>query len=55
MSVDALRYAIATSPDTHEFDQSRLVSSETLITLCRGLVAVEEEEEETRIVRLVRE
>lgn len=54
MSVKALRYVIATSPDTHEFDRRRLVSSEALVTLCRGLVVVEEEEEAS-VVRLVRE
>ncbi|KAH6907916.1 hypothetical protein BKA70DRAFT_1282843 [Coprinopsis sp. MPI-PUGE-AT-0042] len=50
LRVDQLRHAVATCPITHEFDASRLVSSETLITLCRGLLAVEEESSMVRLV-----
>ncbi|KAH6879569.1 hypothetical protein BKA70DRAFT_1127252, partial [Coprinopsis sp. MPI-PUGE-AT-0042] len=49
-TVDELRHALATRPDTHRFDSSRLIQEGTLIALCRGLVMVEEK---TRIVRLV--
>ncbi|KAH6879585.1 ankyrin repeat-containing domain protein [Coprinopsis sp. MPI-PUGE-AT-0042] len=50
LTVDELRHALATSPETHKFESSRLVQEGALIGLCRGLVAVEEE---TRLVRLV--
>ncbi|KAH6904799.1 hypothetical protein BKA70DRAFT_519826 [Coprinopsis sp. MPI-PUGE-AT-0042] len=50
LTVDELRHALAVSPDTHRFDQNRLVKEGIIIGLCRGLVTVEEE---TRLVRLV--
>ncbi|KAH6917862.1 ankyrin repeat-containing domain protein [Coprinopsis sp. MPI-PUGE-AT-0042] len=50
LAVNDLRHALATCPDTHRFDSSRLVREGTLVGLCRGLVMVEEE---TRLVRLV--
>ncbi|KAH6904795.1 hypothetical protein BKA70DRAFT_519349 [Coprinopsis sp. MPI-PUGE-AT-0042] len=50
LTVEELRNALASCPDTHKFDSSRLVQGGTLIALCRGLVTVEED---TRLVRLV--
>ncbi|KAH6909766.1 hypothetical protein BKA70DRAFT_175659 [Coprinopsis sp. MPI-PUGE-AT-0042] len=50
LTVDELRHALATCPNTHRFDSSRLVQEGILLGLCRGLVGVEEE---TRLVRLV--
>ncbi|KAH6868947.1 ankyrin repeat-containing domain protein, partial [Coprinopsis sp. MPI-PUGE-AT-0042] len=50
LTVEELRHALATCPNTHRFDPSRLVPEGTLIGLCRGLVTVEED---TRLVRLV--
>ncbi|KAH6877362.1 hypothetical protein BKA70DRAFT_1568172 [Coprinopsis sp. MPI-PUGE-AT-0042] len=50
LTIDELRHAIATSPDTHKFDRSRLVDGVTLIYLCRGLVDIEEE---TNVVHFV--
>ncbi|KAH6904792.1 hypothetical protein BKA70DRAFT_1192724 [Coprinopsis sp. MPI-PUGE-AT-0042] len=50
LTIEELRYALATSPETHKFESSRLVQEGTLIGLCRGLVIVEGE---TRLVRLV--
>ncbi|KAH6879575.1 hypothetical protein BKA70DRAFT_1474968 [Coprinopsis sp. MPI-PUGE-AT-0042] len=50
LTIEELLVAVATCPDTHRFEQDRLVQEETLIGLCHGLVAVEEE---TRLVRLV--
>ena len=52
MTMEGLRRAIATHPDTHKFEAKRLVSTSTLVTLCCGMVTVEEE---TKLVRLVRE
>ena len=54
MTVDELRQAVAASHDqvNHQFEPGQLVSETTLITLCCGLVVVEEE---SRLVRLVRE
>jgi ankyrin repeat domain-containing protein 50 len=51
MTLDELERAIATCPDTYRFQPDRLVPGATLISLCRGLVTVEEE---SRIVRLAR-
>ncbi|KAH6909762.1 hypothetical protein BKA70DRAFT_1471887 [Coprinopsis sp. MPI-PUGE-AT-0042] len=50
LTMDELRFALASCPETHRFDPSRLVQEGTLLGLCRGLVTVEEE---TRLVRLV--
>ena len=51
MTVEELRHAVASSPETYKFERKRLVPASTLVTLCYGLVAIEEE---TQIVRLVR-
>ncbi|KAH6889033.1 ankyrin repeat-containing domain protein [Coprinopsis sp. MPI-PUGE-AT-0042] len=50
MTIDELERAVATSPDTHKFEPRRLVPETTLVSLCGGLIAVEEE---SRLVRLV--
>ncbi|KAH6916230.1 hypothetical protein BKA70DRAFT_1395850 [Coprinopsis sp. MPI-PUGE-AT-0042] len=50
MTIDELERAVATSPDTYKFEIDRLVPGATLISLCGGLVTVEEE---SRLVRLV--
>ena len=52
LTMDELRYAVATCPETHKFEKRRLVEEDTLIGMCRGLVTVEDQ---TRLVRLVRE
>ncbi|KAH6891605.1 hypothetical protein BKA70DRAFT_1119926 [Coprinopsis sp. MPI-PUGE-AT-0042] len=48
LNIEELRHAVATCPDTHKFDRSRLVDAATLMGLCRGLVTVEKE---TKVVR----
>ncbi|KAH6911316.1 hypothetical protein BKA70DRAFT_1560404 [Coprinopsis sp. MPI-PUGE-AT-0042] len=50
LTIDELRHAVATCPDTYKFDCRRLVNEATLMGLCRGLVNIEEE---TNIVRFV--
>ncbi|KAH6905409.1 hypothetical protein BKA70DRAFT_1565052 [Coprinopsis sp. MPI-PUGE-AT-0042] len=50
LTIDELLEAVATCPDTHRFEQDRLVQEATLVGLCHGLVVVEEK---TRLVRLV--
>ncbi|KAH6884781.1 hypothetical protein BKA70DRAFT_1468248 [Coprinopsis sp. MPI-PUGE-AT-0042] len=50
LTIDELRHAVATCPETHKFDQSRLVNEALLMGLCRGLVNVEEN---TNLVRFV--
>ncbi|KAH6916383.1 ankyrin repeat-containing domain protein [Coprinopsis sp. MPI-PUGE-AT-0042] len=50
MTIDELERAIATSPDTYKFEPRRLVPKTTLVSLCGGLITVEEE---SRAVRLV--
>ncbi|KAH6907890.1 hypothetical protein BKA70DRAFT_1150177, partial [Coprinopsis sp. MPI-PUGE-AT-0042] len=50
LKIEELRHAVATCPDTHKFDCRRLVDEAPLMSLCRGLVSIEEE---TNIVRFV--
>lgn len=51
MTVEELERAVATSRENHNFEQDWLVPGVTLISLCRGLLTMEEE---SRLVRLVR-
>ncbi|KAH6906766.1 hypothetical protein BKA70DRAFT_1150947, partial [Coprinopsis sp. MPI-PUGE-AT-0042] len=50
MTMEELEWAVATSPDTHKFEASRRVPGTTLLSLCGGLITLEEE---SRLVRLV--
>ncbi|KAH6906769.1 hypothetical protein BKA70DRAFT_397981 [Coprinopsis sp. MPI-PUGE-AT-0042] len=50
MTMEELERAVATSPDTHKFEASRRVPWTTLLSLCGGLITLEEE---SRLVRLV--
>jgi ankyrin repeat domain-containing protein 50 len=52
MTVAELQHAVATDPKTFEFDRDELVPEVSLISLCCGLVTVDDE---SRLVRLVRE
>jgi ankyrin repeat domain-containing protein 50 len=51
LTIGILRHALATSPDTHRFEPSRLMPEAALMTVCRGLITVDKE---SRLVRLVR-
>ena len=50
MTLQELERAVATSPRTFKFEADRVVPGTTLISMCRGLLVVEEE---SQIVRLV--
>ncbi|KAH6916395.1 hypothetical protein BKA70DRAFT_1140544, partial [Coprinopsis sp. MPI-PUGE-AT-0042] len=50
MTIEELERAVATSPDAHRFEPRQLVPGTTLVSLCGGLITVEEE---SRLVRLV--
>ncbi|KAH6904419.1 hypothetical protein BKA70DRAFT_1507925 [Coprinopsis sp. MPI-PUGE-AT-0042] len=50
MKIEELRYAVSTSPRNHLFDSARLVTEATLIGACLGLVTVEEESRNVRLV-----
>jgi hypothetical protein len=52
LTIEELRHAIASCPETYSFDQKRLVTVEMIVAVCCGLLAIEKE---TDIVRLVRE
>ena len=52
MSIEELRHAVATHPETLKFERKRLASAATLMSLCCGLVTMEEE---TKLVRFIRE
>ncbi|KAH6916393.1 hypothetical protein BKA70DRAFT_1502416 [Coprinopsis sp. MPI-PUGE-AT-0042] len=50
MTMAELERAVATAPDTHKFEPGRLVPGTTLVSLCGGLITVEEE---SGLVRLI--
>ncbi|KAH6903934.1 ankyrin repeat-containing domain protein [Coprinopsis sp. MPI-PUGE-AT-0042] len=50
MTIDTLRRAVATSPETHVFEPKRMVPEALLISVCCGLLSVDDK---TRIVRLI--
>ncbi|KAH6904192.1 hypothetical protein BKA70DRAFT_1403427, partial [Coprinopsis sp. MPI-PUGE-AT-0042] len=50
MTVDALRRALSTSPETHIFEPNRMVPEALLLSVCCGLISVDEK---TRLVRLM--
>ncbi|KAH6907848.1 ankyrin repeat-containing domain protein [Coprinopsis sp. MPI-PUGE-AT-0042] len=50
LTIGEMRHVVAACPETSRFDRSRLVDEATLMSLCRGLVNVEEE---TKVVRFV--
>jgi hypothetical protein len=51
LTIDELKQAVATSPDTHKFEPARHVPEATLISVCGGLVTFDEE---SKLVRLIR-
>lgn len=51
MTIEELRHAVATHPETHKFERKRLASASTLMSLCCGLVIVGEK---TKLVRFIR-
>lgn len=51
MTIEELECAVATSPETHKFESHRLVPGAIFISLCRGLITVEEESSLVRLVR----
>ncbi|KAH6894830.1 ankyrin repeat-containing domain protein [Coprinopsis sp. MPI-PUGE-AT-0042] len=50
MTIDTLRRAVATSPETYAFELKRMVPEALLLSVCCGLVSVDEK---TRLVRLI--
>jgi ankyrin repeat domain-containing protein 50 len=52
LTIDTLRRAVATSPETHAFDPKRMVPKALLLSVCCGLVSLDEK---TTLVRLIRE
>ncbi|KAH6874847.1 ankyrin repeat domain-containing protein 28 [Coprinopsis sp. MPI-PUGE-AT-0042] len=50
MTIDMLRRAVATSPETYAFESKRMVPEVLLLSVCCGLVSVDEK---TRLVRLI--
>lgn len=51
---DELQYALATCPNTHQFDPKRLLAEETLLTFCCGLVTLDGAPDTRQSVRLFR-
>ena len=51
LTVDELRHALATCPDTYHFEESRLMPEATILAACRGLITIDKE---SKLVRLVR-
>jgi ankyrin repeat domain-containing protein 50 len=52
LTIDTLRRAVATSPDTYTFEPKRMVPEALLLSVCCGLVSFDKT---TRLVRLIRE
>ncbi|KAH6879689.1 ankyrin repeat-containing domain protein [Coprinopsis sp. MPI-PUGE-AT-0042] len=50
ITIDTLRHAVATSPETHAFEPKRMVPEAIILSVCCGLVSVDEK---TKLVRLV--
>ncbi|KAH6892819.1 ankyrin repeat-containing domain protein [Coprinopsis sp. MPI-PUGE-AT-0042] len=50
MTIDTLRRAVATCPETYAFEARRMVPEALLLTVCCGLVSIDEK---TRLVRLI--
>ncbi|KAH6911303.1 hypothetical protein BKA70DRAFT_56704 [Coprinopsis sp. MPI-PUGE-AT-0042] len=50
LSMEELRHAIASCPDTHQFEPGGLVVAEILISVCCGLLVIEEETQQVRLV-----
>ncbi|KAH6879707.1 hypothetical protein BKA70DRAFT_1576152 [Coprinopsis sp. MPI-PUGE-AT-0042] len=50
MTIDTLRRAVATCPATHAFETKRMVPEALLLSVCCGLVSVDEK---TRLARLI--
>ncbi|KAH6892821.1 hypothetical protein BKA70DRAFT_1571586 [Coprinopsis sp. MPI-PUGE-AT-0042] len=50
ITIDTLRRAVATCPKTHAFEAKRMVPEALLLSVCCGLVSVDEK---TRLVRLI--
>ena len=51
LTVDELRRALATCPDTYHFEEARLMPEATILAACRGLITIDKE---SKLVRLVR-
>jgi ankyrin repeat domain-containing protein 50 len=52
MTIETLRRAVAVLPETYAVEPRRMVSQEILLSVCCGLVSVDET---TKLVRLIRE
>ncbi|KAH6879711.1 ankyrin repeat domain-containing protein 28 [Coprinopsis sp. MPI-PUGE-AT-0042] len=50
MTIDTLRRAVATCPETYAFEPKRMVPEALLLSVCCGLISVDEK---TRLVRLI--
>jgi ankyrin repeat domain-containing protein 50 len=51
LTVNELRHAVATCPDTHKLELRRLAPIETLLSVCCGLLVSELESDLVRLVR----
>jgi ankyrin repeat domain-containing protein 50 len=52
MTIDTLQRAVAVSPETYAFEPKRMVPQALLLSVCCGLVSVDET---TKLVRFIRE
>ena len=52
MMIEELRRAVAACPDTYRLIPGNMISETPLLSLCHGLVVIEED---SKLVRLVRE
>lgn len=51
LSIAELRHAVAVCPDTYRFDPDRSVMDEYITAACCGLISIENENSEVRLIR----
>jgi ankyrin repeat domain-containing protein 50 len=51
LTIEELRWAVATAPDTHRFEAERMVAEPFLMSLCCGLLRVDEKSKSVHLVR----
>ncbi|KAH6902564.1 hypothetical protein BKA70DRAFT_1434895 [Coprinopsis sp. MPI-PUGE-AT-0042] len=50
MNIDVLRHALATSPDTYAFQPKRMVLASVIVSICCGLIEVDEKTGHVRLI-----
>lgn len=51
LSIGDLQHAVAVTPDTYQFDHDTVVSEDDLLHICRGLITIDVQNKQVRLVR----